>query len=228
MGSVGRLTVTYLNVLFGYLLIASLLPIAFGDKTAGHARASSERSTVLLPPNIVGIVNGKDCAPKLPRHALRFEITGKTRIGYKYNERGIILSAWIIKSAGELEAHKLLDDAAITAVMSCKIGVVNPMPHPSPGTKGFLIRPLQMRSGEGSIEFAFDIDGVTSPSADFTLVHRFTLPEIQASLWRPISQLTSPNRLLIYLEFEKVSVTSVRFWLLTSSDVEKFEPSSSI
>jgi hypothetical protein len=216
------------QILLGYLFIAVLMHVVFYKKSTGSALASSDKVNIALPPNIVGIVNAKDCSPKIPRYALRFEITGNTRVGYRYNERGIINSAWIIKSAGGLEAHKLLDDIAISTVMSCKVGIVNPLPFSPSGTKGIILRPLQMKAGEGSIEFSFQIEGVTAPSADFGVDHRIALPDIQAAAWRPIGSITATNRHFVYADIDKISATSVRFWLLTSSDMEKFEPSSSI
>lgn len=222
------MNVIFLKILLCYLLIAFLVSVVFGKSSTGYALASPDKSVITLPPNMVGIVNAKDCSPKLPRYAHRFEITGNNRVGYKYNERGIINSAWIIKSAGGLEAHKLLDDIAISSVMNCKIGIVNPQPFSPPGTKGVLVRSLQMKAGEGSVEFSFQIEGVTAPSADFSVDHRFTLPDIQASSWRPVGSLTASNRNFVYADFEKISATSVRYWFMTSSDIEKFEPSSSI
>jgi hypothetical protein len=218
----------FISIAVGYVAIATIAPFVFKSSKSSNAIASAERPQISLAPNSIGIINSKDCFPKLPRHAHRFEITGTSGIRFKYNERGIIYSAWVVKSAGSLEAHKVLDDAALMAVFNCRIGVINAGFIPRPGTKGGSIVPLQLKAGESAVEFLFSIEGVTAPNSDFSIDHRFPIPNIETSSWRPVGPLTSPVRNFIHTDMDRISPTSVRFWMLISSDIEKFEPSSQI
>lgn len=108
---------------------------AFGECVAGAAPAekvssvppavramledqfsSGTRARRYAPPKVTLSTCSK---PEYPRVALQHEAAGKTVLNFRVSGEGRVIDAEVARSSGHSEAHKLLDFAALLALMRC-------------------------------------------------------------------------------------------------------------
>jgi protein TonB len=63
------------------------------------------------------------CQPLYPEAALRAQVQGVSHLAFHVDENGKVTSSEVVKSSGNTREHRMLDQAALKALVNCPITV---------------------------------------------------------------------------------------------------------